>query len=58
MEKDVRALKKELLVLCWNMRGGVSYEDIIEFSITERRIISDIIENNIETTNKTGYPYF
>jgi hypothetical protein len=39
------------------MRGGVSSHDLLwRYSIEDRDILSAIIKDNIETTNKTGMP--
>lgn len=39
------------------MRGGVTSEDLFwRYSLEDRDIISKIIKDNIETTNKTGLP--
>ena len=40
------------------MRGGVSYEDVLNMSEDEREIISKIVEENLETTKKTSMPFF
>lgn len=40
------------------MRGGASYGDILNMSRSERDSIHDLVENNLETTKKTGLPYF
>jgi hypothetical protein len=40
------------------MRGGVSYEDILNMSDQERVSINKIIEDNLETTDKTKLPFF
>jgi hypothetical protein len=40
------------------MRGGVSYEDILNMSTTERKAISKIIDDNLEATKKSGLPFF
>ena len=39
------------------MRGGVTYEDILNMSIDERHEINKIIESNLETTKKTQMPF-
>lgn len=44
--------------MAWYMRGGISYEDIMNMSITDRQVIGEIIENNLETTKKTQMPFF
>ena len=40
------------------MRGGVSYEDILNMSMQERDAITEIINENLETTKKTQMPFF
>ena len=40
------------------MRGGATYEDILNMSSEERKAISDIVENNLEVTKKTNLPFF
>ncbi len=40
------------------MRGGISYEDILNMSIDERNAINKIIEDNLETTKKSNLPFF
>jgi hypothetical protein len=40
------------------MRGGASYEDILNMSADERKAINEIIESNLETTKKSQMPFF
>ena len=58
MEKECEAIKKNALTLAWYMRGGATYEDIMNMSSAERTAISEIVENNLETTKKTNLPFF
>ena len=57
-EKDVNEIKKSALTMSWYMRGGVSYEDVLNMSAEERKAINDIIEQNLETTKKSQMPFF
>lgn len=57
-EKAVNAIKKNALQMAWYMRGGASYEDILNMSQTEREAISQIIDDNLEATKKSGLPFF
>lgn len=57
MDKEARALKKDALKLCWYMRG-LSYSEAMNMSWEEREIIGEIIKDNLETTKKTGLPFF
>jgi hypothetical protein len=57
MDKEARAVKKDCLKLCWYMRG-LSYSEAMHMSWEEREIIGEIIKDNLETTKKTGLPFF
>lgn len=57
-DRDVKALKEEVLRMCWYMRGGLSYAEIMELGSSERGIIADIIRGNLETTKETRLPFF
>ena len=58
MEKSQKELKHELMKICWYMRGGLSYSEASSLSPTEREIISQVVKDNMETTKKTGQPFF
>lgn len=57
-EKAVIDIKKSALQMAWYMRGGATYEDILNMSATERQQISQIIDSNLEATKKSGLPFF
>ena len=44
--------------MAWYMRGGISYDQVLQLSVSERKIISDIVNENMETTKKSGLPFF
>lgn len=44
--------------MSWYMRGGATYEDVLNMSTAERKLINELIENNLETTKKTQLPFF
>ena len=58
LDKEVRALKEDALRMCWYMRGGLSYDDSMLLSKSERDIIGEIIKDNLETTKKSKMPFF
>ena len=58
MEKECGDIKKNALSLSWYMRGGVSYEDVLNMSADERMKINEIIQFNMETTKKSQLPFF
>jgi hypothetical protein len=57
-DNEIKALKEEILRMCWYMRGGLTYDDAIMLSQSERSIIADIIKSNLETTKETRLPFF
>ena len=58
MEQECNIIKSGALKMSWYMRGGVSYEDVLNMSITERQSITKLIEDNLETTKNTKLPFF
>ena len=58
MESESKAIKNAALKFAWYMRGGASYEDILNMSSYERSEIKKIIDNNMEVTKKSQLPFF
>ena len=58
MDKEINQIKKNALKFSWYMRGGVSYEDVLNMCESEREALSQIIDENLETTKKTQLPFF
>jgi len=58
MEKECTSIRKSAFSFSWYMRGGVSYEDVLNMSMEERKLINELIENNLDTTKKTQLPFF
>jgi hypothetical protein len=58
MEKQSKALKDDVLRICWYMRGSISYDDAMMLGQTDRDIIGKLIKENLETTKKSGLPFF
>jgi hypothetical protein len=57
LDKEGKDLKKECMKLCWYMRG-LSFAEVMHMSWDEREIIAEIVKENLETTRKTGLPFF
>jgi hypothetical protein len=57
MDRQAREIKKDVLKLCWYMRG-LSFAEGMHLSYEEREIVSEIIKENLETTKKTGLNFF
>jgi hypothetical protein len=58
MEQEVTSIRQQTLRMSWHMRGGATYEDILQMSINERNLISELIKSNLETTKTSRLPYF
>ena len=57
-EKDAKAIKEELIKLCWFMRGSLSYTEAHLLTSEEREAIGKLITENLETTKTTQLPFF
>jgi hypothetical protein len=58
MDEEADSIRKQSLKMSWYMRGGASYEDVMQMSHNERRMISDLIKDNLETTKNSKLPFF
>ena len=58
MENQQKEVKSEVMKLCWYMRGGMTLNEGFNSSYEDRSIISDIVKENLETTKKSGMPFF
>jgi len=58
MESETLAIKEEAIKMSWYMRGGLSYEQALNLSNTERKFVGNLIKDNLETTKKSGLPFF
>jgi len=57
-EEDCKAIKRLAMSLSWYTRGGASYEDVLNMSAEERKIIQEMADNNMEITKKSQMPFF
>jgi hypothetical protein len=58
LEKETKALKKEIFKLAWFMRGALSLSEAFELDVQDRILLSEIIEDNLKTTKESGLPFF
>jgi hypothetical protein len=58
MEKEKDDLRDEFVRLTWWMRGGITHEQLVNLPHKERKFISNLIKENIETSKKTGTPLY
>ena len=58
MDDEINEIRIEALRMAWYMRGGLTYDQALQLSISERKLIGQIIKDNMETTKKTNMPFF
>jgi len=58
MDKETQNIRLDILKLCWYMRGGLTYDEAMQMSHTDRGLINEIVKENLETTKKSGLPFF
>ena len=57
-DNETKNLKLELMKICWFMRGGMSWNEALVLSPDERAISAQLVKENMETTKKSGHPFF
>ena len=57
-DNETKNLKLELMKICWFMRGGMSWNEALVLSPDERTIVSQLVKENMDTTKKSGQPFF
>jgi hypothetical protein len=57
-DASTKALKEELIRICWFMRGGISYNESHCLTYDERLLVSKLIEDNLKVTKDTQLPFF
>ena len=58
MDGQAKEIRHELLKICWYMRGGVTFDESAQLNPQDREMISKLVKENLETTKKTGQPFF
>lgn len=58
MEREADSFRNEALKMCWYMRGGLTYTEAMNLSHREREMIGSLVKENLETTKKSGLPFF
>ena len=53
-----KTIKANSLKMAWYMRGGISYTDVLNLSLSEREAVNKLIEDNLETTKNSKMPFF
>ena len=58
LENSAKELRHNILKLVWYMRGGVTLSEAYEMGPEDRDMVKKIVEDNMETTKKSGLPFF
>jgi len=58
MDKETSNIRQEALRMSWYMRGGLTYDQAMALSLQERNLINDLIKEHLDTTKKSGLPFF
>jgi hypothetical protein len=58
MDQEAESIRRQCLKMSWYMRGGASYNDVMQMSMLERDAVAELIKENLETTNKSRLPFF
>jgi len=58
LERESKSLRKDIIQICWYMRGGVTLDDAWSLCDEDRQAIGELIKENMETTKKSGLPFF
>lgn len=56
LDKESKALVKDILRLTWYMRGGLTTNEAYMLTFEEREAINEIVKENMEWTKDSGMP--
>jgi hypothetical protein len=58
MDREIDEIKNEIIKICWYMRGGVTMSEAWDLDMGDKKIIGNLIKENLDTTKKSGLPFF
>ena len=58
MDREIDEIKNEIIKICWYMRGGVTMSEAWDLDTSDKKIIGNLIKENLDTTKKSGLPFF
>ena len=58
MDKEADSLRYESFKMCWYMRGGLTFNESMNLSFKDRTMVGDLVKENLDTTKKSGLPFF
>lgn len=58
MKRETRVFLQETIQMAWFMRGSIQYESLLMMTATERQLVGDFIEENMEVASKSHSPVY
>ena len=58
MDQEAKDIRQQSLKMSWYMRGGATYEDVLQMSNQERELVASLIKENLDTTKSSKLPFF
>ena len=58
LDKESKALIKQIYTLAWHMRGGMTLDEAFQISFSDREIVMELIKEHMEVTKESHLPYF
>lgn len=58
MENETKNFRLDLFKMAWYMRGSMTLDEAFLTAPEDREIMSKMIKENLETTKKSGLPFF
>tara|TARA_B100000900_G_C20483428_1_gene676448 strand:+ start:284 stop:469 length:186 start_codon:yes stop_codon:yes gene_type:complete len=58
LEGQSKQFKSEIFKLMWYMRGSMTMDEAFQMGPEDRKLIADLIKENLETAKKTQMPFF
>lgn len=58
LDRQSLMLREDLYRMAWYMRGSLTADEIFAMCPEDRNILAKIIKENLDTTKKSGMPFF
>lgn len=58
LQHEVKQLVKGIVSMVYFMRGSISYHEMMNMSAGERDIVSDFLDDRLESEKKNPYPVY
>ena len=58
LDAEAKEIKNSVIRMAWYMRGGTTITELLESSNLDREMINSLIKENLDTTKKSGMPFF